>query len=554
MAMSSLHERSAAAPGAPAAPDGPAAPAATVPAAPDAPDGPAAPDGPGLVAWLTEAAAGQVMTDGSHTVAHGELGRLLARLDERFARAGLTGDHPVALECGQGVAGALAILQALRRQLDVVLLPELAGSSKEAGTPRFIPSFCSHVITARAAAAAPGAAPGEDPLAAIAVAAHADFTAEPAIAGFAGPDFYLRTSGSTGGPKLARMSHRKWLRNAMACVERWGLAAGDRLAIPVPIFHAYGFGAGLLPGLLAGAAIDLGAGGHIVRYLEREASFAPTVAMLTPGMCEAFVTVRKAPRPYRLVVTAGDKIKPETVAAFEPRFGPLLNLYGSSEMGAASSPAPADPAACRLGTVGYPHAGVELSVDESDPGEGPAGPGAGAAAVTGAGAGGGDGARRGRLLFRSPNGFAGYLSQQPDGWRFAPRADGEWFVTGDLARLRADGYVEILGRSAMSVKRDGLLVVFAEVEAALERIAGIQRAVVVAAGESRRGSRLVAVCLKDEQAGDLLPAAVRRRCGKLVPRYAVPDEVVFVDTLPQLASGKLDRGAVRDLVAGPRGS
>lgn len=91
--------------------------------------------------------------------------------------------------------------------------------------------------------------------------------------------------------------------------------------------------------------------------------------------------------------------------------------------------------------------------------------------------------------------------------------------------------------------------VFADVEAAVEKVEGIQRAVIVAAGESRRGVRLVAVCLVDRNGKDPQPDAVRRRCFDLLPRYAVPDEVVFVESLPHLPSGKVDRRAVRDLVA-----
>ena len=86
----------------------------------------------------------------------------------------------------------------------------------------------------------------------------ANTTAEPAVADFVGPDLYLRTSGSTGTPKLTRMSHQKWLNNAQACVDRWRLTPEDRLAVPVQIFHSYGFGAAFLPGLLAGAAMDVG--------------------------------------------------------------------------------------------------------------------------------------------------------------------------------------------------------------------------------------------------------------------------------------------------------
>ncbi|MEA2564248.1 MAG: hypothetical protein QOH06_5752 [Acidobacteriota bacterium] len=475
---------------------------------------PEAPSGPDLVRWLSEDAGvrDRVLTDGRQSVSYAEAVRRLDELDRSFAGFPLL--PPVAVECSQSVPGALALLHLLSREYDVVLLPELADSAKEAGTPRFIPSFCSHIVTASANG--------------IRVAANENFVEEPAVADFQGPDLYLRTSGSTGIPKLTRMSHQKWLNNALACVERWQLTAGDRLAVPVPIFHSYGFGAAFLPGLLAGAAMDFGSGGNLLRYLEREERFGPNVAFLTPALCDMFVSVRKSPRHYRLAVTAGDKIKRETVAAFEPRFGPLLNLYGSAEMGAVSSSSPDDPPDERLGTAGYPLAGIELRTEETgDDFEAAAGE------------------QAGRLQCRQKNGSGGYLIQE-DRWRFEPRGDGEWFATGDLAKIRADGYVEILGRSGLSVKRDGLLVVFADVEAAAEKAGGVRRAVVVAAGESRRGPRLVAVCLGES---GVLAEAVRQRCFELLPRYAVPDEVVMVESLPHLPSGKVDRRAVRDLVS-----
>jgi acyl-coenzyme A synthetase/AMP-(fatty) acid ligase len=488
-----------------------------------------APSGPALIRWLsTDAGArGRALTDGRHTVSYAETARLLDRLDESFTRCGVTLHRPVAVECSQSVAGALILLHLLSREYDVVLLPELGESSKESGTPRFIPSFCSHVVTASTRRARDAESPEQG----IEVVANEAFSEEPAIAGFKGPDLYLRTSGSTGNPKLTRMSHQKWLNNAMACVDRWKLTAEDRLSVPVPIFHSYGFGAAFLPGLLAGAAIDIGSGGNILRYLEREARFEPNVGFLTPALCDMFLSVRKASRTYRLAVTAGDKIKPETRASFEPRFGPLLNLYGSAEMGAVSAASPDDPADLRLATAGYPLAGIELRTEETGEETEAAG-----------------GGRAGGLQCRQKNGSDGYLIE--DGrWRFEPRGNDEWFATGDLAKIRADGYVEILGRSGLSVKRDGLLVVFADVEAAVERIEGVRRVVVVGAGESRRGSRLVAVCLVERDGEDLRPDTLRHRCFELLPRYAVPDEVVVVKSLPHLPSGKVDRRAVRDLIA-----
>lgn len=488
--------------------------------------GPVAPAGPALVHWLATDAAvrDRVLTDGHATLSYADTAPLLERLDRLFARHGVSRRHPLALECSQSVAGALALLYVLSREHDAVLLPELA-SAKESGTPRFIPSFCSHVVTATARQAEPDG---------FVIAANEAFAEEPVVAGFRGPDFYLRTSGSTGNPKLTRMSHQKWLNNALACVERWALDRADRLTVPVPIFHSYGLGAAFLPGLLAGAAMDVGSGGNILRYREREERFDPNVAFLTPALCDMFLSVRKSPRRYRLAVTAGDKIKRETMAAFEPLFGPLLNLYGSAEMGAVSAAAPDDPPEGRLGTAGYSLRGIELRVEEEE-GTDDAAPA---------------GERAGRLQCRQRNGSDGYLILE-EGWRFAPRGDDEWFETGDLARLRADGHLVVLGRSGLSVKRDGLLVVFADVEAAVERVEGIQRAVLVAAGESRRGSRLIAVCLPHRPGDGPRPEAVRQRCFDLLPRYAVPDEVVIVDSLPHLPSGKVDRRAVRDLISDP---
>jgi acyl-coenzyme A synthetase/AMP-(fatty) acid ligase len=491
-----------------------------------------APDGPALIGWLANDARVRTreISDGCHTVAYADTPPLLEEIDRHFARCRVTTERPIALECSQSVAGALMLLHALSRQYNVVVLPDLRERSKEEGSPRFIPSFCSHVVST---AADKMASRGFSPENCIECAANEAYAPDSVVASLTGPDLYLRTSGSTGNPKLARMSHQKWLNNAAACIERWKLTADDRFSVPVPIFHSYGFGAAFLPGLLAGAAMDLPAQGNIVSYVAREACFNPNIAFLTPAMCDTFLARRPRPRAHRLVVTAGDRVKRDTVAGFEPRFGPLLNLYGSAEMGAVSTSSPDDPFDERCGTAGYPLGGIELRTAnmESDND---------VTTVDGAGI----------LQCRQANGFAGYLIQE-QGWRFEPRADDAWFDMLDLAKIRRDGYVEILGRSGLSAKRDGLLVVFADVEAALEKADGVQRAVVVAAGESLRGSRLIGVCLTDPTRHAPQPEALRRTCQERLPRYAVPDEVIVVDSLPQLPSGKIDRRTLREwIVAG----
>ena len=458
------------------------------------------------------------LSDDSRKVSYRELPEIFDRFDVYFSRQGVTADRPLALECSQSIPGALALIYFMSRGYDLVLLPELGAQSKEVGTPRFIPSFCPSVVTALSAPAESDAdAEATDDLtSALRIETNTAYVEEPAVVGANGPNLYLRTSGSTGQPKLARMSHRKWFDNALGCNERWGLVAGDRLAVPVPIFHSYGFGAAFLPGLVAGASMDIQGSFNILKYLEREARFEPNVAFLTPALCDMFVKVRRSPRTYKLAVTAGDKVKRETMVAFEPRFGPLLNLYGSAEMGAVSSASPSDPPEQRLATAGYPLPGIELRLDED-----------------------------GTLACKQRHGFDGYLIQD-DAWRFHPRNDDQWFRTGDLARLRDDGYLEIAGRSGLSIKRDGLLVVFADIETAMEKIAGLERVVVFAHGESRRGRGLVAACVKNGAAPEV--AAIRRHCKETLPLYAVPDEIVLLDSLPLLPNGKIDRQALPHLI------
>jgi acyl-CoA synthetase (AMP-forming)/AMP-acid ligase II len=484
---------------------------------------PLAPSGPELIQWLAgePGVRDNGLSDGRLTVPYSEMPGVFERLDRLFARHGVTKSHPLALEVSQSVAGALSILYSLSRGYDVVVLPELSGASMEAGTARFIPAFCSHVITTLPI--------GDEPEDGFTVAANEAFAVDPVVAEFQGPDVYMRSSGTTGVPKLIRKSHQKWLNNSFACTERWRHTPDDRIAIPVPIFHSYGFGAGFMGSVLSGGSIDLGGGSNIVRYLESEERFKPTVGIFAPALCDGFVGVRKSSRPYRLAVAAGDRLKRETIAAYEPRFGALINLYGITEMGAVCSASPDDSFDLRLPTAGYAHTGVDVRIDES-----------GADPDSGEGV--------GLLQCRQKNGYSGYLIPEGQDWRFAPHGDDDWFETGDMAKLRDDGYIEIIGRSKHSAKRDGLLVVFAEVESAVEQVEGIQRAILVPAGENRRGTRLVAVCLADSNGNGLRPDDVRKQCSSLLPRYAVPDEVVILAELPELPSGKVDRRALQDLV------
>jgi len=106
----------------------------------------------------------------------------------------------------------------------------------------------------------------------------------------------------------------------------------------------------------------------------------------------------------------------------------------------------------------------------------------------------------------------------------------------------------VLGRADHCVKRDGLLVAFADVEQALGRIEDIERAVVLAAEMTPRGKALVACCVSRAPAVPG-PGVLRSACSAVLPAYAVPDRFVFLEEIPMTASGKPDRRALEALLA-----
>ena len=478
---------------------------------------------PAAIDRLLRSSSSSVITDGVRSTSYGEMPSLFAALDELLCSRQIAPGYPLAFECSRSTFGAVTLLYLLSRGYDFLLAPAVGPRYQiPEGTQRS-PGFCRYRLTIDAAE---GTGNLEFPETFLKIEDMPDRTSgahlkhDPEA-----PQLYLRTSGSTASPKIAVHSHLEMLRNALGCVHRFELSAADRIAIPVPLFHMYGLGAAFLPGFLAGASIDLLQGNvNILTYMDRERRFDPTVAYLTPALCGMFVSVRRSERPYRLAVTAGDRLPEGTLEAFESRFGTLINLYGSTELGAIATTVPGTPADERGASVGALLPGVEVRVEaagtdlEED--------------------------EVGELFCRHRHGFCGYVDQ--DGEPFddgsEPRLDAEgWFRTGDLAKMPAGGRgnLEILGRCDLSVNRDGLLVPFADVEAAISSLDGIEQVGIASHGQGKRGQRIVAFCVLAE-GSESTAEEIRRRCFAL-PVQMIPEEVVLIDAMPTLPNGKMDR-------------
>lgn len=457
------------------------------------------------------------LSDGGHRLAWAELGEAVASVERTLVTHDLDPFVPVVLEGPTTVPGALALLALLARGTTVVLVPPPLPSVPAPPLPR----FAAHRVRI-----VPGTAPGLDFAESVAIEALASHRPLPPDSPLRAERIVLRTSGSVDRPKLVTHTQRGLLANAANVVERLRLQASDRVLIPVPLAHMYGLGAGLLPSLAAGASIDLLDGANLLRYLERERSVRPTVAFFTPNLCITLLRPRAAAEGYRHVVVAGDSLGATPFARAEEIFRRVVNLYGSTELGAicAADPDEELDASLRAITVGRPLPGVELRLAEPPrEGEGT------------------------ELLCAHPHGLERYVDEE--GLAVGEPA-ATWFPTRDLARLHPDGSVEVLGRIDHAVKRDGRLVMLAGVEQALERQAGVDRAAAIVAGQTPRGRGIVAFCSPREGA-ELEPGRLRRLCQDVLPPYAVPDEIHLLPALPVLPSGKLDRKALhRNLPGG----
>lgn len=464
------------------------------------------------------------LCDGQLSLAYDALPEHFAALDAQFAVLGISPGEIVALECTTAVPGALILLYLLSRGFSLVLLPPRLDAAIQSAVPR----FCRWRLTVRSGLVS-GAADlalhrPETVLDITEVAEARDHHRVFAAQAYAAGHLFLRTSGSIGTPKLAVYTHARLLGNAVHCIGRLGMTAQDRIAIPVPLAHMFGLGAGLLPAIAAGASVRMVEGANLLRYLEHERGYRPTIGFFTPALCAMLVRQRSAPDHYRHVVVAGDRLPREVFEAAELRFRRVLNLYGSTEMGAISV---ADAESCegpRSTTVGTPLPGVELRLDGVDDGiEAPAGAGV--------------------IACRHPYGFEGYVDGEGGAWTGEPPLRDGWYRTRDLGRLHDGGYLEVLGREDHSVNRDGRLVVLAEVERAMEQLPGVERAVTVLGGEQLRGRAIVAYCaLRDGHGLDA--SRVRDACAGVLPPYAIPDQVVITSALPLLANGKVDRKAL----------
>jgi malonyl-CoA/methylmalonyl-CoA synthetase len=335
----------------------------------------------------------------------------------------------------------------------------------------------------------------------------------------------LYTSGTTGKPKGAMLSHGNLASNGLALRDGWRFTEKDVLLHALPIFHAHGLFVACHCALLAGARmIWLGKFDRdmVIRELPRATSFMGVPTFYTRLLAgEDFSHDLVA--HMRLFTSGSAPLLAETFEEFRARTGQaILERYGMTETGMNTSN-PYD-GERRAGTVGFSLPGTEVRVMSDD------------GVALGAGEVGG-------LQVRGPNVFSGY-------WRMPEKsaeefAEGGWFKTGDIAMIDADGYVHLVGRAKDLIISGGFNVYPKEIEELVDDMPEVLESAIVGVPHADFGEAGVAVIVLRPSASLSEEVLIARLKEKLA-NYKVPKRAFFVESLPRNTMGKVQKNLLRD--------
>ena len=336
----------------------------------------------------------------------------------------------------------------------------------------------------------------------------------------------LYTSGTTGRPKGALLTHRNLAANARALFEVWGWQRDDVLLHALPVFHVHGLFVALHCAML---------GGSTVEFLPRfdteaicEAIPRATVMMGVPTFYGRLLSEPSFDRTLcghmRLFVSGSAPLPENVFGAFERHTGHrVLERYGMTETGIlTSNPLDGD----RIGgTVGFPLPGVEVRVCDEEDRPLPAG-------------------EIGSVQVRGPGVFAGY-------WRLPEKTAAEFltdgfFRTGDLGSLDGEGRLTLAGRAGDLIISGGLNVYPKEVELCLDELPDIAESAVVGLPDPDFGEAVTAFVVPANPGGDApeletIRAALRDR----LAGFKQPRRLMIVDQLPRNAMGKVEKARLR---------
>src|SRR3984957_9523791 len=334
----------------------------------------------------------------------------------------------------------------------------------------------------------------------------------------------LFTSGTEGVPKGVVLSHRNVLSNVAQAEARIDFGRDDRLFMALPAFHSFGFMGGIVLPLISG----------VPTFFYPSPLHYRTVPELIYGICatymfgtDTFLTgYARMANPYdfrslRYIIAGAEQIKETTRRTYLEKFGMrILEGYGVTE----TSPVLAlnTPMFNKFGTVGRLFPGMQARLEK----------------VEGVDEGG-----AGRLFVKGPNVMVGYLRADNPGV-LEPPPEG-WYDTGDIVAIDEQGYIAIKGRAKRFAKIGGEMVSLAAVELLAAELWPSYNSAVVAVPDARKGERLILVTDKSTATrADFQTYARSKHAAELM----FPSDIIIVEKLPLLGSGKPDLQTIQKMV------
>ena len=333
----------------------------------------------------------------------------------------------------------------------------------------------------------------------------------------------LYTSGTTGRSKGAMLSHRNLASNSEMLRDYWRFGDKDVLIHALPIFHTHGLFVATNVALLAGASVEFLAGfnaDQILDAMPRATALMGVPTFYTRLLNDPRLTRERASN-MRLFISGSAPLLVDTHESWEQRTGHrILERYGMTETNMSTSN-PYD-GERRAGTVGFPLPGVEARIRKD-----------GIEVSIG---------EIGVLEVRGDNVFQGYW-QMPEKTAEELLPDG-WFITGDLARMDADGYVTIVGRAKDLVITGGFNVYPKEVESLIDDMPGVLESAVIGVPHPDFGEAVVAVVVPEGEGLDA--ETIRTDLADQLARFKQPKEIILLPELPRNTMGKVQKKALRE--------
>jgi fatty-acyl-CoA synthase len=363
-----------------------------------------------------------------------------------------------------------------------------------------------------------------------------DFAAGPALdetppVALDDPALILYTSGTTGRPKGAVLTHGSMTWNTVNFLAHVDVLSTDKALCIAPLFHCVGLGQVTLPTLFKGGSVEVlpkaDPGLVLARVSEAGITSFSAVPTMLKMMCEHPSWESADLSSLTLVQYGGSPVQERVARAWLDRGVRLVQGYGMTEASPGVYMGTHDGTQAHPTSVGVPHFFTDVALLRDDRPE----PAAGAPA---------------ELAVRGPHVFAGYWNRPED--TASAFVDGGWFRTGDVLRVDDDGWAHVVDRVKDMYISGGENVYPAEVEAVAARLDAVANCAVVGVADARWGE-VGAAYVQLREGAALTEAELRAHLEAHLARYKVPKYLEFVPELPHNATGKIRRVELRHRAA-----